>query len=433
MGNNTFKVMIQIYQSQDDETDYYETTQPEGIEDLQFERDINDLDQRYDDRLHHDTDTGESDDDDMCTNNKPPPSSFEKSTENCLENMYRVFTLAGDGTPNTKEGKGKEARVNWPYEIKFTKNGDGIFTAYGSASVRKISTDGTITTLLHRPNSSEYFSCPRGLALDRDENVYIADSGNNVIRKISPDGICTKINTDAHLSSPYGIAIDNEGNIFVSDTYRNCIKTLSKDGKYRIFAGTENYRGHVDAVGTEARFFSPQGIDFDQYGNLIVADSGNARIRKISPDGCVTTIAGGAGEFLQPYGVALDKSGNIFVADYGNNRIRRINKKGEIHTVAGSGSVYEEEPRHMSMPTGLAVDHKGNIIVCDCYNHVIRKVTCILEDMALSWPNSHFDLPSDCQQAIKEVVCVLSVCPPMYLPKELVALVTKVMISCWPV
>jgi len=91
MGNNTFKVMIQIYQSQDDETDYYETTQPEGIEDLQFERDINDLDQCYDDCLHHDTDTGESDYNNMCTNTKPPPLRLKKLQKIVLKICTKVW------------------------------------------------------------------------------------------------------------------------------------------------------------------------------------------------------------------------------------------------------------------------------------------------------------------------------------------------------
>jgi DNA-binding beta-propeller fold protein YncE len=124
--------------------------------------------------------------------------------------LFSVETWAGDGTIISRDGKGKQCGINWPYEIKFDAEGNGIFTAYGSASVRKITPDGNVTTILDKTNNGESFHCVRGLALDKSGNIYIADTGNNTVRKIYPNGTCETIASDATFSAPYGVAVADD-------------------------------------------------------------------------------------------------------------------------------------------------------------------------------------------------------------------------------
>jgi len=346
--------------------------------------------------------------------------------------MYLVSNWAGNGSARTIDGKGKEAGINWPYEIKMDSEGNGYFIAYGSASVRKITPDGTTTTI-SVGTPTEPYNCPRGIALDKKGNIFIADTGHQILRKISSDNICRRIITDTTFSSPYSIAVGEDGSLYVSDTNHHCIKKITENGISTILAGEEGISGNSDGFGNKARFSCPYGLVLDKEGNIFVADSQNALIRKISPEGMVTTVGGGHDEFSNPYGVALDNRGFIYVADYGNNRIRRMDNYGNIKTIAGEHySEFECAPHFLSMPTGLTVDNIGNLIVCDCYNHVIRKVTCILDVMSDRWPYSHLDLPKSCQAATLEVALIILRCGPCYVPRELVLLTIRTLILNWP-
>jgi sugar lactone lactonase YvrE len=319
--------------------------------------------------------------------------------------LFSVETWAGDGTIISRDGKGKKCGINWPYEIKFDADGNGIFTAYGSASVRKITPDGEVTTIVDKTNTGESFHCVRGLALDKFGNIYIADTGNNTIRKIYPDTkTCETLVSDATFSAPYGVAVADDGTVYVSDNYSDCIKMI-RNGKCEIVAGAVG--GFADGIGRDAMFCSPQGIDLDLEGNLIVADSKNNAIRKVDlKTMVVTTVAEG---FQSPYGVTIDKKGNIFVADYGNNSIKRIDTKGVVRDIVSSHiSNFVSEPRSLCLPTGVGIDHSGNLVICDCYHHVIRKVNCILDVIAENWPYSMTQsLPTVIENSIIELFSVL--------------------------
>jgi sugar lactone lactonase YvrE len=348
-----------------------------------------------------------------------------------LNKLFTVETWAGDGSTDTRDGIGKDCSINWPYEIKFDSSGNGIFTAYGSASVRKITPNGTVTTISDRlTQNGDAFHCVRGLALDKQGNIYIADTGNNAIRKISTkDGACDTIKTDIMLSNPYGITVADDGTIYTSDSYADRILAISPDGHCEVIAGgTTN--GFLDGAGKEAKFNLPQGIQLDGEGNLIVADSKNNAIRKIDKHFNVTTVATG---FRLPYGVAIDKRGNIYVADYGNSTIKVIDKQGRVKPIAGENySNYKGDPKGLNMPTGIDIDLLGNIVICDCYNHVIRKVNCVFVQMADIWPRSHSNLPLPVAQATEELCCILSKAPPVPLPKELILIMVKNLIEIWP-
>ena len=218
------------------------------------------------------------------------------------------------------------------------------------------------------------------MAVDSSGNVYVADTWNHRIRKISPAGVVT---TFAKFRSPEGVAVDSRGYVYVADT---SIRKISPAGVVTTFAGSSE--GYMDGTGTAAQFNRPNGVAVDSSGNVYVADTWNNRIRKISPAGVVTTLAGSsygymdgpgaAAKFLNPEGVAVDSSGNVYVADDGNNRIRKISPAVVVTTLAGSSYGYMDGPgtaAKFNNPTGVAVDSSGNVYVADYSNNRIRKIS----------------------------------------------------------
>ncbi len=253
------------------------------------------------------------------------------------------------------------------------------------------------------PALSARFFNPHGIDVDSAGNVYVADRFNHTIRKITADGqVITlagkagvKGDTDgpalsARFNEPWGLCVDKFGNVFVADTRNNKIRKITPNGTVTTFAGSGNF-GSSDGVGVTASFGNPTGIDVDDQGNLYVADHLTHIIRKITPQGQVTTIAGfpyipgdadgqGTGaQFWRPYGLCLDNDGNIIVADEWNHKIRKVTPDGIVTTIAGTG-----EPGHVNgaatqaqfnYPWDVTVDGNGNIYVGDGYNYVVRKIT----------------------------------------------------------
>ena len=187
------------------------------------------------------------------------------------------------------------------------------------------------------------------------------------------------------INNPYAIAVDEQGNVYVSEFDR--IKKIKPDGEISVLAGN-GIMGYKDTIGREAEFAYPQGLAVDKQGNVFVAD--NSVIRKITPDGVVTTFAGSlpngfadgqgaAAKFFGPTGLAIDADGNLYVSDYGNKRIRKITPDATVTTLAGNGvSDYRDGPgdqaEFFDIQT-LAVDHQGNVYVCETWNGRVRKIT----------------------------------------------------------
>lgn len=249
--------------------------------------------------------------------------------------------------------------------------------------------------------TSSSFSGPAGVAVDAAGNVYVADLGNDMIRKISPDGAVTTLagagaqgsangtGTSASFFEPMGVAVDAAGNVYVGDQSNNLIRKISPAGVVTTFAGS-GVEGSADGMGTAASFSHPLGLAVDAAGNVYVADCVNNLIRKISPEGMVTTYAGSgtqgsangigtAASFRGPYGVAVDALGNVYVADNGNYQIRKISPDRLVTTVAGSGTRAWADgtgtSASFSPPAGVAVDAAGNIYVGDRDNSRIRKIS----------------------------------------------------------
>ncbi len=254
-------------------------------------------------------------------------------------------------------------------------------------------------------------SGPTCVATDTFGNIYIADSYNNRIRKISAaTGIITTVAgsasggyggdggqaTSAFLNSPGGIIIDASGNILIADTYNNRIrKVTTATGIITTIAGTGvGAYGGDGGLATAAKLFYPSGISLDVAGNIYIADQSNHRIRKITiANNIITTVAGtgiagfsgdGAsatlGQLDSPDGVAVDTAGNVYIADYNNMRIRKVNPLGVISTYAGNGGAFNNgdggpaTSATIDAPNGVAVDSAGNVYIASYYNK-IRKVT----------------------------------------------------------
>jgi len=239
---------------------------------------------------------------------------------------------------------------------------------------------------------------PIGLAVDAMGNVYAADLLGRTIRKITPGGVVTtlagptKPDGSALFRSLECIAIDPAGNIYVTDPTDQTISKLTSQGELSVFAGSSRQSGHVDGARADARFSGPYGIAADTSGNLYVSDIGNSVIRKITPGGTVSTFAGvpktagyqdglaGTALFKNPEGIAVDLSGNVYVAESASHTIRKITPSGTVSTLAGrpAATGFDDGPAETATfgsVSAVAVDADGNVFVADSSSSAIRKIT----------------------------------------------------------
>jgi len=255
--------------------------------------------------------------------------------------------------------------------------------------------------------SGARFNNPAGLAIDLDGKVYVADTDNHTIRRVTTSGTVSTIagvagmsgavdgaGASARFNSPSGLAVGNSGNVYVADTANHTIRRISTGGTVSTLAGSAGRTGTDDGVGAAALFNSPSSLAVDSLGNVYVADSGNHTIRQITLSGNVSTIAGSPGKagtddgfgasarFRNPSGLAADSSGNLYVADTDNHTIRCITiSSGRVRTIAGMAGVsgpidayYGYNARFFS-PSGVAVDGAGKVYVADTGNYTVRTIS----------------------------------------------------------
>jgi sugar lactone lactonase YvrE len=320
---------------------------------------------------------------------------------------YVVTTFAGSGEIGSVDGAGIAASFNYPSGVAVDNNGNIFVAEFGSYKIRKISATGIVTTLAGSGVSGSSdgvgtaasFNLLTAITIDKDANLFVTDARNNKIRKITSAGSVTTIagsstagsidavGLAASFNFPSGITIDNTGSIYVSDSKNNKVRKITSSGVVITLAGS-GVSNSIDGVGTAASFSNPQGIVIDSNSIIYIADS-IGKIRRITTEGVVSTLAGsgsnastdGSGNlasFRRPWGLAIDGEGIIFVAD-GNHKIRKVTNSGVVTTVAGTGSVGSADgpgtAASFNYPSGVAVDSNGNIYTADFSNHKIRKIT----------------------------------------------------------
>ena len=305
------------------------------------------------------------------------------------------------GVSGIADGYGGEARFAYPDGVASDSSGNLYIADHDNHTIRKMNPAGGVTTLAGAAGisgnsdgtgSAARFNGPTGVAVDSSGNVYVADAGNTSIRKITANGVVTTFagvsgvagssdggGAAARFNAAQGIAVDSAGNVYVADTNNSTIRKVTASGTVTTIAGVAGQTGSSDGPGGSARFNGPYAVAVDSAGNVYVADFFNATIRKITvATGTVTTLAGfagqlgftdgfgGAARFNQPYGVAVDGSGNVLVADTYNRAVRRITAAGAVTTLNGTNSRFY-------YPQGIATDGAGNVYVADGDNQAISE------------------------------------------------------------
>ena len=343
-----------------------------------------------------------------------------------VDSTGTITTVAGSGEPGFggDSGPAVEAQLAFPSGVAVDGAGNLYIADRDNHRIRKVDPSGTISTIAGTgvlgfsgdsgPAIDAWLNRPYGVATDGAGNLYIADTGNQRIRKVDSTGIITTVAgcpifsrnpchtppsgpaTEARLSWPGGVAVDGAGNLYIADSNNNHIRKVDSTGTITTIAGSGEPGFSGDGgPATAAQLRGPSGVAVDGAGNLYIVDSVNHRIRKMDSAGTITTVAG-AGEFgfggggfggdggpaidarlNRPYGVAVDGAGNLYIADSFNNRIRKVDSAGTITTVAGPGEFGDGGPAiqaQLRSPGGVAVDGAGNLYIADLSNNRIRKV-----------------------------------------------------------
>ena len=308
--------------------------------------------------------------------------------------------------------------LHHPVGVAVDSAGNLFIADSQNSRIRKVAPTGVITTVAGRERWGyrgdgglavhARLDSPSGVTVDSAGNLFIADEGNNRIRKVDPAGVITTVAgtgargyggdggpaVNAKLASPDGVATDGAGNLFIADEGNFRIRKVNSAGVITTVAGTgEQGFGKDGGPAVQTPLWDPVGVAVDSAGNLFIADRARNRIRKVDSAGVITTVAGtgargygGDGgpavraQIDGPRGVATDRAGNLFIADSDNNRIRRVDSAGVITTIAGMGEfglVGDDGPAvnaELTFPVGVAADGAGNLFIADTSNHRIRKV-----------------------------------------------------------
>lgn len=333
---------------------------------------------------------------------------------------YTISTVAGNGTTGFSGdgGAATDAQFASPSAIAFDSQGNLYIADQLNSRIRKVS-GGTVSTIVGTGDKGYFgdtnqatkagISYPKGIGVDGQGNLYIADTPNEGVRKVNTAGVITTVAggtyaaydgdggpaTSAHINEPTGMAVTSDGTFYFSDSLNNRIRKVAADGTISTVAGNgSNGLTGDGGPALSATLDTPQAVALDAAGNLYIADTYNHAIRKVDTDGNISTIAGtgspgfsGDGgpatkaQLYNPQGVAVGPDGLIYVADTFNARIRVISKNGTISTIAGNGYFgYGGDgglatDTALLFPRGIAIDPSGNIFFADTQNFRIRELT----------------------------------------------------------
>lgn len=320
---------------------------------------------------------------------------------------FNFTTLAGNSGYGIADGTGSDARFQFPQGVAVDASGNVYVADTQNSTIRLIDTSGNVSTLAglagntgstNGTGSAASFKYPQGITVDVAGNIYVADTGNDLIRMVTPAGIVTTLagttgvtgtangtGTNAQFKLPASIAVDALTNLYVADTYNSTIRSLTFSGSnwvVKTIAGSAGTNALRDGVGTNAFFYQPAGIAVDNAGNLYVADTGNNAIRELTPtptNFVTTTIA----QLNLPTDVSVDAAGVVYVASPGDNTIRKLTHSktnwdvsivAGLYGVSGSADGTTTNAR-FNFPRGLSSTSAGTVYVADTQNNTIREVT----------------------------------------------------------
>lgn len=326
--------------------------------------------------------------------------------------LYTATTsyFSGSGVGGYEDGAPLKSKFGTLYNIAMDSKGVMFAADLGNCMVRRIETDGSTSTVAGAASggfkdgkgNQALMKFPIGIELAPDGSIFVADHENHAIRQLFPDGTLTTVAggpdrlgsadgglTSAQFNQPYGVKLDKTGTLWICDTKNGLIRKLA-NSQVTTFAGSTP--GYANGKLRDAKFYMPSYLNFDENGNTFIADKHNHCIRKISPDGMVTTFSGtptqagyrdgeaGQAMFNQPCNIQIDKLGNLYVNDLWNHCIRLVYPDGYTTTLAGKGGTegYNEGPGENALfkhPQGCTLDKDGNLFVTDSANQRIRKLT----------------------------------------------------------
>jgi len=338
---------------------------------------------------------------------EPPPP--KEAPQIIYEKGCQVSTIAGTGEKGLKDGPALSALFYKP--IRLSQKSDGTIVAadiYNNA-IRTLDPNGTVTTICGTgelgstdgPAKSALLSHPHAVAVGLDGSVYIGEASGRKLRVIDLSGNLLTLagsgekgyqdgkGKEALFNTILSVTVDRDGNVLACDIANNRIRKITTDGRVTTIAGTGAW-GYKDGKASEAEFLMPMDLCVDKKGNMYIADIGNHCIRKIDSKNMVTTIAGKAGIvgyvdgegnnalFYQPHGIAVNEKGEIFVADMLNHAIRKITPEGFVTTLAGTREIGfkdgEGKDSRFNRPGGVMVYRDGSIIVADIDNNALRTI-----------------------------------------------------------
>ncbi len=317
----------------------------------------------------------------------------------------RVTTLAGDGIPGAADGPAASSRFDDPFGVALDAKGRVYVADAGDTNrIRSIAADGTVATFAGSKEgfqdgvgTAAAFHTPSALAFDHEGSLFVADTGNHAIRKITKDGTVTTlagngtpgdadgIGRAAQFHGPVGIAVDDLGVVYVADTYNDRIRRIGRDGVVTTIAGGAK-PGYADGVGAAASFDTPSALAVTTNGTLYVADTGNNAIRRVASDGTVSTIAAPAeGErrapLRRPVGLALTRDGYLYIAASSGGRILQLTPQGEVRPLpdadvpAASDGFGPDGTVQLYGPRGIAVERDGSLVVADAQAHRLHRLS----------------------------------------------------------